>query len=372
MIIHISAQHFYDTDVYGVAWQSFNIYDSIFRWGVPVFAMISGALFLSRDIPAKKIYSKYVLRMATAFIGWCFIYYLTGGQSIQDQFLGLFRDGKTYRYIEILNCPYHLWFVLTISGIYICLPIIKKIVEDIRITRYFLIVAFIFTSVLPLISVVVTDFGGMRLGELQSVLDSDISSMNMYLVSGYVCYFILGYYLSTIDVEKKYRILIYVAGILGALFTIFMNSTVAMRTGEFCGNYYGYYYVNVLAESVALFVLFKYIGEARKQRDSQKATQLINSDTTDIQDSEDFGDTKDNSIRVSKIDVFVHKLSKYSFGAYLVHLLIVYKLDSHFKIDTLTFNPIISVIAIAGLVFIIAFTISFVLNQIPIVKKYVV
>lgn len=354
MIIHISGQHFYDTDVRGIAWQSFNIYDSLFRWGVPVFAMISGALFLSRDIPIRRIYTKYVLRMAVAFLFWCFVYYLCGGQGIKEQFLGLFSDGKTYRYIEILDCPYHLWFVLTISGIYICLPIIKKIVEDMKVTRYFLVIAFIFVSVLPLISVIVRDFGGMRLGALQSVIDSDISSMNMHLVSGYVCYFILGYCLSTIDISKKHRIWIYISGILGAVFTIVMNAIVARMTGEFCGNYYGYFYVNVLAESVAVFILFKYMiqGAGKDKAD------------VSLDDSE--------GKKPGLLDRVIQKLSGYSFGAYLVHLLIIYKLDSHYKLDTLTFHPVASVIVITGIVFVVSFAISFVLNQIPLVKRYIV
>lgn len=76
MIVHISAQNWYVADVNGSGWKMFNFYDSIVRWGVPVFVMISGSLFLSRDIPQEKIFSKYVLRMVTSFIAWSFIYTL--------------------------------------------------------------------------------------------------------------------------------------------------------------------------------------------------------------------------------------------------------------------------------------------------------
>ena len=47
IVLHLSAQHWADTDVYSRAWQAFNLYDSAVRWAVPVFVMISGALFLS-------------------------------------------------------------------------------------------------------------------------------------------------------------------------------------------------------------------------------------------------------------------------------------------------------------------------------------
>ncbi|MCM1143578.1 MAG: acyltransferase family protein [Lachnoclostridium sp.] len=82
MIVHISAQNWYVADVNSFEWQMFNFFDSIVRWGVPVFVMISGSLFLSRDIPQKKIFSKYVLRMATSFMVWSFIYTLFSGGGV--------------------------------------------------------------------------------------------------------------------------------------------------------------------------------------------------------------------------------------------------------------------------------------------------
>ena len=43
--IHVSGQHWYDTDVTSLSWQVFNLTDSSVRWGVPVFVMISGRCF---------------------------------------------------------------------------------------------------------------------------------------------------------------------------------------------------------------------------------------------------------------------------------------------------------------------------------------
>ena len=30
--LHLSAQHWADTDIYSTAWQAFNLYDSLVRW----------------------------------------------------------------------------------------------------------------------------------------------------------------------------------------------------------------------------------------------------------------------------------------------------------------------------------------------------
>lgn len=60
IMLHMSAQNWYVSDVNGYNWQVFNLYDSIVRWGVPVFVMISGALFLKKGIVFKSnIYKIY-------------------------------------------------------------------------------------------------------------------------------------------------------------------------------------------------------------------------------------------------------------------------------------------------------------------------
>ena len=55
IILHIAAKKFLSLSVYSNEWQVLNFYDSIVRWTVPVFVMISGALFLNRDIPIRKL-----------------------------------------------------------------------------------------------------------------------------------------------------------------------------------------------------------------------------------------------------------------------------------------------------------------------------
>ena len=79
MILHISAQNWYSTDVISFEWNVFNFYDSIVRWTVPVFVMISGALFLDREHTVQQLYGKYIFRIVTAFIFWSVAYALMIG-----------------------------------------------------------------------------------------------------------------------------------------------------------------------------------------------------------------------------------------------------------------------------------------------------
>lgn len=79
IILLIASSNWSLIDVNGFDWFVFNSIDRIVRWGVPVFVMISGALFLDMDIPIRKIYSKYVFRMIVSFIVWSIIYTLFMG-----------------------------------------------------------------------------------------------------------------------------------------------------------------------------------------------------------------------------------------------------------------------------------------------------
>ena len=58
IIIHVSAQNWYTTIPGQYEWEVFNFYDSIVRWSVPEFFMISGALFLNKSSSIKKILKK--------------------------------------------------------------------------------------------------------------------------------------------------------------------------------------------------------------------------------------------------------------------------------------------------------------------------
>ncbi len=133
MVLHVSAQNWHIADVNGIEWQVFNFYDSIVRWGVPIFVMISGSVFLGRDISLKKIYSKYIFRMVVAFVFWSLFYALMTADTFEN---GIVYGLKTH-IRAIASEHYHMWFVLMIIGLYMCIPFTKKIVSDEKIQNTF-------------------------------------------------------------------------------------------------------------------------------------------------------------------------------------------------------------------------------------------
>ena len=197
--------------------------------------------------------------------------------------------------------------------------------------------AFIFAFFIPELSTFVNDFGSGRMQKLMGALCQGVNNMNMHLVFGYVSFFVLGYYLNKISLSKKTRANIYILGIFGFVLTTGLTLAATLMTQKGCVQYYENMTVNVLLEAVAVFVWFKH-----RNYDNEKMNCLF------------------------------QKLSKYSFGTYLVHVLVIQQLDLKVGLNTLSFNPVFSVICISMMVAIISFGIAALLNQIPFVKKYMV
>ena len=228
VFIHVAASNWSNVDVNGMQWQVFNIYDSLVRWGVPIFVMISGALFLNRDVPIKNIYSKYILRMVIAFISWSLFYAILTTDTFQH---GLIYSLKSH-IGTLVTGHYHMWFVLMIIGLYMCIPLMKKIVSDETVMKYFLKLSFIFSFMVPWLLKIVNDFVGYNNGMIQKMvttIDSNLTNMGMSMVLGYTFYFILGYYLDRVELKKKVRMMIYAAGILGFIFTVVADAGLSIK-----------------------------------------------------------------------------------------------------------------------------------------------
>ena len=325
VFIHVSTQKWYSSDINSLAWKTFTAYDSVVRWCVPVFVMISGALFLGKAYDIKKIYSKNVLRLATAYIFWSVIYALIEG------------GGKSTIISNIIIGHYHMWFIPMIAGLYICIPFIHRIAQDNKLTKYFLAVAFVFAFVLPTFLQLLNDFGGEHAKTLYNALRTVIADINLQFVMGYTAYFIAGYFLKQTELSPKARRIIYLLGVAAGLFTVLISIYISLKNNKGTSQYFNNFYVNIMLESIAVFVWVKY-----------------------------------NAHLFKRLDRFVAAISPYCFGAYLVHVIILDTLNKNLHINTLSFHPVLSVPVISVVVFIVSMIISAVINQIPVLKKYIV
>ena len=320
MVIHVAAQNWYTTDVHSLEWQAMNFWDSMVRWVVPVFVMISGALFLSKDIPVKKLYGKYIFRIFTAFVFWSFVYAVAYYAAKRDALkaLGQFLTGY-----------YHMWFLYMIVGLYMIVPFVRKIAESESLMKYFLGLVFVFAFLLPEAADVISLFSekyGKFAGRLAGMF-------HLEFVAGFTGYFLLGYFLNTTNISHKTERFMYAAGIIGVIMCIVLSSLASLTKGAPNKTFYGNHTVTTILEAVAVFVFFR--------KRFNFPARLISA------------------------------LSQYSFGAYLVHAGVI-SLLRKLGLHSLTFNPIISIPVISVIVFVISFAVSAIINQIPVFRKYIV
>lgn len=328
MMLHTSSQKFYNTGGITFEWKVLNFYDSIVRWGVPVFVMISGTLFLDGNRDIRQIYKKNILRIVTAFIFWSTIYALVN--------LITFDCGWKKAILQIFKGHSHMGFLYMIMCLYIIVPFFQRIVSSIELTRYFLILSFVFTFILPnLISLI-----SYKSEEIGLVANMIWDSASFHFTLGYVVYFVGGYYLDRIDMTPKLKRTIYLLGVCGFLITWLFTLVLSIAQQRVNMVFYGYFTVNVMLESIMIFAIVK--NNLGSFKFSPKAKEIL------------------------------RKFSKFSFGAYLVHMLVLEQLERLFRLSSLSFNPIISVPLISIVIFIISFAISGILNCIPILNKYIV
>lgn len=331
IVLHAASQKWSSVDVESAQWMTMNVYDSLVRWCVPVFVMISGALFLDNDkqITIKDIYHKYILRIATAFLFWSIVYAIYNC-SIAKSF-----DDIVYK---IMGGYYHMWYLFMIAGLYMITPLLREITRSKRLTEYFIILGLIFTFVIPRLVGVLDAFNQPQLETLVSTLSQIKIKFYFNFTLGYTLYYVLGYYLSKYSLGKSVKNLIYIMGPVSFALIIYMTAWYSKETSKAEGYFYDNLSVNVLIISVFVFLVAKNVFSKKKPK---------------------------------HLSVLL-KLSKYSFGVYLVHYLVLNVINFHFHFNATTISPIISIPVLTIIVFVISLIISVIFNHIPLLKKYIV
>lgn len=327
MMLHVSATQFDSVPVNCASWQIFNIYDSIVRFCVPVLVMISGVFFLdpAREYPMEKLLKKNVWRLVTAYFFWSFAY------AVVDAFLTYHRPGRDFLVSVIENTftgRYHLWFVTMMIALYLLVPVLRKIAEDERLVRYFILLSFLFCYVGNLLRVL------PAVGETAGIV---LDKMSIVMVGGYTGYFFAGYYFYHFGICEKRKKLLYAAGIVSVLFTMAVTSLLSLKAGAADRTFYNYLFPNNCFAAWAVFVFFKEEVSGKQW--------------------------KEKEVR------WLGKLSELSFGMYLVHDFINVALKK-VGLTTLSFPAVLSVPVIAALVFIASFVIILILSKIPFARKY--
>ena len=326
--LHVCGNNWQGLEVRSADWQILNVIDSLTRWCVPAFVMLSGMFFLdpSRPVTYRSLFRKSLPRLAAAFLFWSFLYALF--TSLLNWRGGAPDDLWSF-FLNFIYGHYHLWFVYMVMGLYLITPILRKFVMGAgrRDIEYLLLLYFLFTLVVPL-------FGNAP--RLQ-VISGMVHRLDLKLLGGYIGYCVAGYYLKTFDFQPKTKKIIYALGLAGLGVTIVCTWIDSMAWDAPNEKWYLYLTPNVALTAFALFLFFKEHCQGRSL--GPKGVALCS------------------------------RIAQRSFGVYLVHAFFNNRLVA-LGFDAVAFNPLAAVPLATVLVFAVSYAVVCLVEKIPFARKY--
>lgn len=329
IVIHIACINWFDVPMKPYPWLVYNFFDCISRFCVPVFLMISGCLFLNpeKELSIKKLYGKNIKRIVLAFLFWSCLYaVITSGFATQRTFS---KEVVSKFIHDLFYGHYHMWFLYVLLGMYIITPALRAVAANRKAMRYFLVVSFVISYLLPTIQMIPGIY-----------LSAQITNrVELQMISGYSFYFLMGYYLGSEELDKEKERIWLCIGIVGFLATFAGTSIMCLSEQYGDIRLHEYLTAPVCMYSCGMFVFFR-----------QKFAQ-VNPE--------------------SKPMKVIRYLSSISFGIYLANdfgIIIMRKLS----IVPKNFNPVLGVVVLSTVDLLLSVAIAAVVSKIPVLKKYVI
>lgn len=248
VMLHVSGVYITGNQVGSLDFRLANFMNSISRFGVPIFVMISGAIFLSENkkITVKKLWCKNIFRMLVIFGVWSFAYYVY--QSLYWWNFDFWRHGIVR---TITGCVYasdHFWFLFMIMGLYALVPMLRTWVHHAskKELDYFVILFLIFQIGRTTVSILID----------KSLVQEILNLVKIVELSWYIGYFVIGYILVRYGISKKMKILIYSMVPVGIAANFLISDYMSCKQGAYSPGIYDSFGVFTFIHSVALMVFF--------------------------------------------------------------------------------------------------------------------
>ncbi|MHA8049537.1 acyltransferase [Aquirufa sp. ROCK-SH2] len=296
-------------------WWIANFYDGFFRFCVPIFVMLSGALILPKEEEIPLFLKKSFQRILVPFFFWHCVYMFFNWQ--------VRYRGKHFQFDQGLNwiiqqfqgySSYHFWYIYMLIGLYLFIPIIGKWVRKAseREIEYFLLIWLI------TLLINYSEFWGFS------------TTIKLPYFSGYLGYLILGYYLKMKEFNpKKAMYFSLMAIVLGSSFTLWGAYVATVEMNKLQGQFYLYFAPGVVLSTMGVFLFFKY-----------------------------------QTIQLRILKPFFQFVSSHSYGIYMVHILVLFYL-AKLGIYHSMLHPIIGIPLTALSCVVVSGTIIFLLRKLP-------
>ncbi|QYM95938.1 acyltransferase [Dickeya ananatis] len=242
IVLHISAYTVSLAELGSLSWWAGNIYDSLTRWCVPVFVMISGALLLSPDKNESLsfFYKKRMSRIFYPLVFWSAFFILWGvikarvSGSGEIEVLRNIVNGRPY---------YHLWFLYMIMGLYIFTPLIRVVVINTErgVLLFFVFMMFAFCSLIDMYNF--------------SIKSNDFLFFSEFLY--YLPYYLCGHLIGRSNPSRSlphYMVIFFTSFVFTCLLCYLLSFLLGKESGLY---FYNYLSINVIIMSISFMWILK-------------------------------------------------------------------------------------------------------------------
>lgn len=327
VIIHVAGYGMEIMDPATLDWQVRNLVVSLARCSVPIFFMMSGVLFLNRELSIKALYKRYVSHILVVWIIWSSFYalidyiaYLKNGNASITFFLERFFLGH-----------YHLWFLPSLLVAYVMYPLLYRIV---RICEKDVV---LYLGIVVLVGIIFKEtLDPFLVSSIWENIWTDIVAPESAVG---IIYFVLGYYLyKKVDLlSRKWWITIY---IFSGLLVGIINWGCSLYYREPLSVTYGYLNLGVLIASVSAF---------------------------------SFMVQRFRLVRLNSIQkVIIKEVSECTMGIYLIHTFLIEQVFRRVGLTQGDYPVFISIVLFFVLSFSISLAIIWCIRRIPIARKWMV
>lgn len=303
-----------------------SVFNSLSRIGVPLFVMISGALFLDerKNVTLKSIFSKNIKSLAIITVIWSSFYStiyqillpLLGNEAVNVKaFLSAIVFGHR-----------HMWYLYMIIGLYAITPFLRKIVnsENKELVLLFVGISFCVNFFEPVIDAI------SKIGPDLSFVNSWIGKFRLEFFGGYTAYYLAGWYVVHVGIKQRWmRTLIYLLGVTSLLLTI----VFVHFTGDY-NNAHQNIGAPVFLYAISVFLALNNIHTQFTEKTTKKLMQM----------------------------------SKLSFGAYMIHMIVLTVFNKYFPYGN---NCAVYITMSFFVVSCVSFFISYIFSSIPVLRKIV-
>lgn len=231
------------------SWWRANLYESLSRWCIPVFFMLSGALLLERKSTTHPVpfLVHRLSRIGLPFLFWSLLYF-TWRKYINGEplsYWGFFR--------ALIDKPlfYHLWFLYALLGLYLFAPLLSSWLKNASRSQIVLAVALwaLFGSLAP--------FSAKGWGIPIALMPT--AAVSFFSYAGF---FVVGTLLLRLKVRLVHLVLL--LPLFGAACAVTAwgcrYRTIVHNHGRLDELFYDYFAPNVAVMALSLFLIFRTVA----------------------------------------------------------------------------------------------------------------